>query len=259
MEKEKRPIIELIEKSFTDEELKQFLETSEIPYKIQFANKHFAKLNNEFTKYILNGSGIKALFSTLVNDNDNNLKFFNKKVIQQYENNKLNSNDLLGYMNNPTSEQLLLYILDNSKKNFQPFLSSFLNHQKWFIIYFEIIKISIEKNLFSRIFPEINSCCTLTAIPKLSSNLITKSLFGSVDNNLTNSNVELLNAYETFLNNIKKSLIENTHNNLYYYPEDVEYKLNIEPILNQNNQFRMLKDEIDEDCFSVYKFESNNN
>lgn len=69
----------------------------------------------------------------------------------------------------------------------------------------------------------------------------------------------MLNAYETFLNNIKKSLIENTHNNLYYYPEDVEYKLNIEPILNQNNQFRMLKDEIDEDCFSVYKFESNNN
>lgn len=255
--KEKRPIVELIEKSFTDEELKRFLETNEIPYKIQFANKYFSQLNNEFSIYLIKNKGLKALITTLINEENLSIKNFTNAIINQYNTNKITDENLKDFIDNKPSEQLLLYILDNKKQNWLPYLSSLNYNRNWLASYFELIILSIKKNIFDIVFPQESDCISITLLPKLSNKLL--SIVINNHDSLSIPQANIVDQYNLFLEKLKIEVKNDTYNDLFIYDNEQNFDLNIKPVLKSNNEYRKLKDSINEDDFNIYKFESNKN
>lgn len=246
---ENRPIIDLLEKCFTEEELNYFLKTGEIPYKIQFANKYFSELNDEFTRYLIDNKGTKALMTTILNEKYTNIAYLNDAIIKQYDENKISSTDLSEYMNNSISEQLLIYILDNKEVDFQLYFSTLKDYQDWLITYFDIIKLSIEKNVYNKIFSNEHEKIYYRAVPKPPKVLSYSFRFRKNNEKMRN---ELFTNYKELLNKVKKSLENNTYDKLDLYDYFEEYHLEIKPINNHDND-----SSLNEDSFSIYEYEAN--
>ena len=246
---ENRPIIDLLEKCFTEEELNYFLKTGEIPYKIQFANKYFLKLNNEFTKYLIDNKGTKALMTAILNEKYTNIAYLNDAIIKQYDEQKISSTDLSEYMNNSISEQLLIYILDNNEVDFQLYFSTLKEYQDWLVTYFDIIKLSIEKNVYNKIFSNEHQKIYYRAVPKPPKILSYNPRFKNNNEKMRN---ELSTNYKELLNKVKKSLENNTYDELDLYDFFEEYHLEIKPITNHDNDSLL-----NEDSFSLYQYEAN--
>ncbi|WP_419777789.1 hypothetical protein [Malaciobacter marinus] len=247
--REKRPIIKLIENCFTENELDYFLETGEIPYKIQFANKYFSELNDEFTKYLIDNKGTKALMTTILNEKYTNIAYLSDAIIKQYDENKISSTDLSEYMNNSISEQLLIYILDNKEVDFQLYFSTLKDYQDWLITYFDIIKLSIEKNVYNKIFSNEHEKIYHRAVPKPPKILFFNPRFKISNEKMRN---ELFTNYKELLNKVKKYLENNTYDELDLYDFFEEYHLEIKPITNHDNDSLL-----NEDSFSLYQYEAN--
>jgi hypothetical protein len=232
--KEKRPIVELIENSFTEQELELFLQTNEIPYKIQFANKYFAKLNNEFTTYIIEDKGIKALMSALLLEKNVTLNNLNSAIISQYEKKNINQIDLTMYFDNQPSEQLKLYIFENYNQDWKLYLNSVDQYgQGWIKIYFEIMQLSIEKNIYDKIFSNTNKNIDYSAMPNISGK------FTSIINPNNekykrkkfskNRDIKLFERYVDLISNIKNAIVSDTYDDLDAYNYFDEFSLDIEP------------------------------
>ncbi|RXJ68653.1 hypothetical protein CRV08_07480 [Halarcobacter ebronensis] len=251
-------LIDLLEESFTEEELLVYLETKEIPYKIKFANDFFSKLNNEFITYITKNQGSKALLTTIFNEtniNDNNL---NELVIKQYDNKLISNTDLSEFITNPLSKDLLLYILDNKETEWKPFFSSLNEESKWLIDYFEILQLSIEKNIYDLIFSNEYHKIYFRALPKPPERIISKPKFAR--QNRKKLIKPLIDSYYKALLDIKKAIVDNTYNNLYVYDYFEEYHLDIKPATHPHNSNPLtLKDlnTISEDTYSIYEYEAN--
>lgn len=253
--KENRPILELIEKSFTKNELELFLKTKEVPYKIKFANKFFSILNDDFINYMIKNLGLKALIITILNESNINENNLNELVIKQYDNKLISNTDLSQFINNPPSKDLLLYILNNKKEEWKPFLTSLDDENKWLINYFEILKLSIEKNIYNEIFSNEYQKIYTRALPKPPEKIISKPKFAK-----KRSIQPLIDGYDKILINIKKAIINNTYNELYVYDYFEEYHLEIKPVTHpHNSRLLTIKDinKINEDNYSIYEYESN--
>ncbi len=256
--KENRAVIELIEKSFSKNELEYFLETREIPYKIKFANEFFSKLNDEFISYVMNNQGSKALLTTIFNEiniNDNNL---NELVIKQYDNKLISNVDLSNFIKTPPSKDLLLYILDNKKEEWKPFFTSLEEENKWLIDYFKILQLSIEKNIYDLIFSNEYHKIYFRALPKPPERIISEPKFAR--QNRKKLIKPLIDSYYKALLDIKKAIVDNTYNNLYVYDYFEEYHLDIKPATHPHNSNPLtLKDlnTISEDTYSIYEYEAN--
>ncbi len=198
--------IELLKKCFSKEDLEFFLKTGEIPYKIQFANKYFLKLNDEFTEYILSNKGAKALMVTIINDTNLNVNYIYDSIIKQYDEKKINSTDLSAFIKNPISNELLLYILDNQKENWKPYLSSLEENNIWLFSYLEVLELSIKENCYEKIFHEY-----LGAVPN-----ITISFYNSIKNN-TKKDEEIKSILNNILLNVKMAIINHSIDELDTY------------------------------------------
>ncbi len=253
--KENRPVIELIEKSFSKNELETFLETKEIPYKIKFANEFFSKLNEEFISYIMNNQGIKALMTAIQNESNINEDNLNELVIKQYDNKLISNTDLSDFIKTPPSKDLLLYILDNKKEEWKPFFTSLEEENKWLIDYFKILQLSIEKNIYDLIFSNEYHKIYFRALPKVPNIIINKPKFGKKRSNQT-----LIEGYQEILTNVKQSIIDGTYHNLQVYDYFEEYRLDIEPSFFQGKPKTIkLIHQFDEDSFSLYEYEASQN
>lgn len=228
--KENRPVIELIEKSFSKNELETFLETKEIPYKIKFANEFFSKLNEEFISYIMNNQGIKALLTAIQNESNINEDNLNELVIKQYDNKLISNVDLSNFIKTPPSKDLLLYILDNKKEEWKPFFTSLNDENNWLIDYFTILKLSIEKNIYDLIFSNEHHKIHTRALPKAPNKIINKPKFSK-----KRTTQSLIDSYKEVLIHVKQSIIDNSYNNLQVYDYFEEYHLDIKPSNNDGN------------------------
>jgi hypothetical protein len=168
--------IKLIEESFSKEELSFYLNNQNVPYKIQFANKYFSELNDAFTNYLLQSPGLKALMFALLykkekhSFGENYFPTLNDVIFQKYEDKSINRYDLIDYFDNQPSEELLLYILENYRQDWKPYLASIENSKKWLVMYFEILELSIKKGCYDSIFKYVGNIDTkvynYSAIPK---------------------------------------------------------------------------------------------
>lgn len=221
--KDHKLLIDLIESCFTDEEIKQFLETNEIPYKIQFANKYFSQLNDEFTKYIMLNKGIKAILTALNYSENINITEFDTEIIKQYDKGKINRTDLTQYFQNIPSNQLKMYILDNHNKNWQFYYDSQINNcQSWIIDYFKIMLISIKKDIFDIFFSK-----TYVAIPRVDK--LYTTLYYSDNKKFRNS--ALCSKFNTLLLNIYDKIINNKYQELPLYLYLDQFNSEMYPLL----------------------------
>lgn len=227
--REKRPIIKLIENCFTENELDYFLETGEIPYKIQFANKYFSELNDAFTNYLLQSPGLKALMFALLykkekhSFGENYFPTLNDVIFQKYEDKSINRYDLIDYFDNQPSEELLLYILENYRQDWKPYLASIENSKKWLVMYFEILELSIKKGCYDSIFKYVGNIDTkvynYSAIPK-----------APISKNVYNKDNNIFKNYENILINVKEILINGKIESLEVFPNNVEFNQKMEPL-----------------------------
>jgi len=247
-------LVNLLEQCFSDNELKHFLETKEVPYKIQFANKYFLELNDEFTEYILSNKGAKALMVTIINDNHLNVNCIYDSIIKQYDEKKINSTDLSAFIKNPISNELLLYVLDNQKENWKPYLSSLEESNTWLFLYLEILELSIKENCYEKIFHEY-----LGAVPN-----ITISFYNSIKNN-TKKDEEIKSILNNILLNVKMAIINHSIDELDTYnrstgitkltkvEKDDSSNIKVKDVEKFINSLGL--DKFDEANFSLYAFE----
>jgi hypothetical protein len=226
--KENYPIIKFLN-SFSKSELEDLLETGTI-YKINFANEFFTKLNNEFITYIIKNEGSKALMTTIFNETNINESNLNELVIKQYDNRLISNTDLSEFIKDPLSKELLLYILDNKKEEWKPFLASLDDENNWLIDYFTILKLSIEKNIYDLIFSNENHRIYTRALPKVPTKIINKPKFSK-----KRTTQPLIDSYKEVLTNVKQSIIDDSYNSLQVYDYFEEYHLDIKPSNKNEN------------------------
>lgn len=235
--KENYPIIKFLN-SFSKSELEDLLETGTI-YKINFANEFFTKLNNEFIIYIINNQGSKALMTTIFNETNINENNLNELVIKQYDNRLISNTDLSEFIKDPLSKELLLYILDNKKEEWKPFFSSLEEESKWLMDYFEILQLSIEKNIYDLIFSNEHHKIYTRALPKAPDIIINKPKFSK-----KRTIQPLIDSYKEVLSHVKQSIVNNTYKNLQVYDYFEEYHVEIKPSKK------------DDDIPSLYEYEA---
>lgn len=234
-----RPIIKLLEISFTKNELENFLETMQKPYKIEFADKYFVGLYQEFSKYIVFNKGVKALFTAIQNEDviDN----IDEVILKQYKNSLLDNYDVIKYFDNKPNNELLLYIKENKKLNWNMYKDSIndSNHL-WLILYFEILQLSIEKNIYDEVFGQPNKetriqMCLVPSPPEF---------FGIYTNIY-----RIQEKYINILNDVKKAIIDNSYEYLPKYDvSNSPFMMNTKPLKDElenaiNDKLYMDKDE----------------
>jgi len=221
--------IKLIEESFSKEELSFYLNNQNVPYKIQFANKYFSELNDAFTNYLLQSPGLKALMFALLykkekhSFGENYFPTLNDVIFQKYEDKSINRYDLIDYFDNQPSEELLLYILENYRQDWKPYLASIENSKKWLVMYFEILELSIKKGCYDSIFKYVGNIDTkvynYSAIPK-----------APISKNVYNKDNNIFKNYENILINVKELLIDGKVESLEVFPNNVEFNQKMEPL-----------------------------
>lgn len=199
-----RPIISLLEQCFTDIELTNFLKNFKKPYKIIYADRHFLRLFNTLIRYMISSKGSKALFSAIFNNEIHPTRSIDEYVLKEYNNNKIDDDDVINYFNNKPNDDLLLYIYENIENDWYMLIENISN--RWMLIYFEIFKLSIEKNIFDEIFGDPNKNIDECVVP------IKPKLFACYDN------WELIEEkYFNLLLEIKESIIDGTYKELPKY------------------------------------------
>ncbi len=243
-----RPIIKLLEVSFTKNELENFLETGEKPYKIEFADKYFVGLYEEFARYIVFNKGAKALFAAI--DKGASNKNIEKIILQEYKESNLDDFDVVSYFNNKPSKELLLYVFENKKTNWDIFKNS-VNEggHGWLVLYVEILLIATKKNMYDKVFGQPNKenkveKCLVPPAPDFfgvytNMNRILKKyeqILTSVKNAIVNEQYELLPKYDVFLSPfdmstepIKTELEKALDDELYMGEEELPSNLELEP------------------------------
>jgi len=224
--KENRPIIKLLEMCFTKNELASFLKTGKKPYKIEFADKYFIGLYRDFSNYIVYNKGVKALFTAIQKNNfDDDIKDDNidQAILNLYKNSMLNSFDVKAYFNKKPNYELFLYIKENKKFNWDIYRDSIRNSEhSWLMLYFEIIILSIEKNIYDIVFgqpnknPSIERC--LVPFPP--------DFFG------TYANVyKIQEKYINILSSVKNAILSDTYKLLpEYHSLESSFDMNTEPL-----------------------------
>lgn len=205
--KEDRKIFLLLEKCFSNSDLENFLETMQKPYKIEFADKYFIGLYQEFSKYIVFNKGVKALFTAI--QNEDAIDNIDEVILKQYKNSLLDNYDVIKYFDNKPNNEILLYIKENKKLNWNMYKDSIndSNHL-WLILYFEILQLSIEKNIYDEVFGQQNKekriqVCLVPSPPE----------FFGVYTNI----YRIQEKYINILNDVKKAIIDNNYEYLPKY------------------------------------------
>lgn len=214
-----RPIILLLELCFSENELNTFLINNEKPYKISYADDYFFSLYHSLMHYIVSNDGSKALFTTLFNNKDVNIYNLENQILNEFTEKNLDNYDIIEYFNKKPDKKLLLYIFYNIDNNWLILEESLIKY-KWLKIYFEIFKLSIEKNIYDEIFGQPNKDIDVCIVPR------PPFLFASYHNS------DLIeDKYLYILLEIKESMIDGTYKNLpKYSPYDSEFNLHTKTI-----------------------------
>lgn len=204
---------------FSENELNTFLINNEKPYKISYADNYFSSLYRSLMHYIVSNEGSKALFTTLFNNKDVNIYNIENLILNEFTEKNLDNYDIIEYFNKKPDKKLLLYIFYNIDNKWLILEESLIEY-KWLIIYFEIFKLSIEKNIYDEIFGQPNKDIDKCVVPR------PPFLFASYHNN------DLIeDKYLYILLEIKKSIIDGTYKNLpKYSPYDSEFNLHTKTI-----------------------------
>lgn len=202
--KQNRPILKLLEMSFSKDELERFLETGEKPTKIEFADHYFYGLYDVFSHYIVENDGSKALFSAILKNGTNDI---DNTILELHKNDILDSNDVISYFNQKPDKQLTLYIKENYKANWSSFkLSVSERGHEWLMLYFEIFLLSIEKNIYDMVFGRQDKKIYECLVP------YPPSFFGVYTNMY-----RIQEKYINILNAVKKAIIDNNYEYLPKY------------------------------------------
>lgn len=214
-----RPIILLLELCFTENELNTFLLKNEKPYKISYADRYFSSLYHDLMHYIVSKNGAKALFTALFNNKNINNSNIENIILKEFGNSHLDDYDIIQYFNNKPKIELLLYIFYNIDNNWL-MLKESLAEYKWLISYFEIFKLSIEKNIYDEVFGQPNKNIDECIVP------IPPDLFSSYFNHTL-----IEDRYLHILLEIKESIIDGTYRELpKYSPFENDFNLNTRTI-----------------------------
>ncbi len=165
----KNKSINLVEKSFTEEELEQYLKTGEIPIKIKWANNKFNNLYESFTRYIVNSEGSKALLSAMYNNE--NMNNIDDLIVQEYNNKTIDQHDMISYFNDKPLSDLWMYIQENNNNNWMYYKNATIDKgYEWCSIYLDIVLLSIKKGIYDMVFSnrnKNNDYCIVPFPPKL--------------------------------------------------------------------------------------------
>ncbi len=210
--KEKRPIVELIEKSFSEKELQLFLETGNIPHKIEWANRNIQSLYDSFSRYLVFNEGVKALLSAIKNNNLN-INEIDSYIVKEFQCGNIDEYDMIQYFNNKPSQDILMYLFENKNSNWTLYKETVMqNNNLWLAVYLDIVLISIEKGIYDVTFSNTNKNNDYGIVPpppKLFTyytnyqkieekyyNLLTQ-IYSSIQKN-TYKSLELYYFYDTF-------------------------------------------------------------
>ncbi|PHO13318.1 hypothetical protein CPG38_03740 [Malaciobacter marinus] len=208
-----RPIISLLELCFNERELESFLKNLRKPYKIAYADRNYLRLSNNLIEFIVFSKATKAFFSILFNNKMHPNKNIDENVLNEYQSKRIDNYDLINYFNNKPNTDLLLYVYENMENDWLLFRESI--ETKWILEYFEILKLSIEKNIFDEIFGDPNKDIEECIVP------IPPQLFASYENNIL-----IEEKYLYILLEIKESIIDGTFQELpKYSPYDQAFNL----------------------------------
>lgn len=205
--KEDRKIFLLLEKCFSNSDLENFLETMQKPYKIEFADKYFIGLYQEFSKYIVFNKGVKALFTVI--QNEDAIDNIDEVILKQYKNSLLDNYDVIKYFDNKPNNELLLYIKENQKVTWSIYKQSVVERgHSWLVLYIEILFLAVEKNIYDEVFGQPNKekriqVCLVPSPPE----------FFGVYTNI----YRIQEKYINILNDVKKAIIDNNYEYLPKY------------------------------------------
>lgn len=221
--KEDRKIFLLLEQCFSNSDLESFLATEQKPYKIEFADKYFVGLYEELSKFIVFNKGVKALFSAFYNNNNIISTNIEEDILKQYKESNLDNFDVVSYFNNKPSKELLLYIKENQKVNWDIYKNSVSERgHGWLVLYIEILLIAIEKNIYDKVFgqPNKENIIEECLVPP------TPSFFGIYTNMY-----RIQEKYIQILSEVKEAIINNNYDSLPKYDAFVStFDMNTEPL-----------------------------
>lgn len=166
--KEQRPIINLLDKYFTKEDLVEFLETGKIEKleNIYFIENFYQEQFFQFFQIILHGSEKRDAFMCMVElfSNDiENFKNFETYLIKLNKNSKISDTELINYIKEPPiSNELFIYIKSNILNNWTTFKKQLKVSSEeietddyWILDFIELMTIINSKNLFNEIFFDV--------------------------------------------------------------------------------------------------------
>lgn len=218
--KEKRPIVKLIEKTFSEKELIQFINTGEIPSKIEWANHEFSELYTNFVRYLILNDGSKALMTAVCNND--NLNNIDNLVMKEYDKGSINQYDLINFFNNKPSFGLLKYIEENKRNNWSYFKEEANNNDisYWSSVYLDILLLAIKKDIHDVVFTNYNRGTEYGIVPPAPLLFTCYDNYEEIDKKYYNLLIEIRNSIE---NDAYKDL------DLYFYYNN--FDLNTKPEL----------------------------
>ena len=132
--KEQRPIINLLEKYFSKQELEEFLSTGKITKleKNELANKLFSNIDYEFVEnFLLEGyPKLKPFYYLFLDSNNDYLslhKLNDRKIFKLFKEEKLDYYDVEKYLSTNVESPMLTYIDYNIKNNWEIFYRAEVN------------------------------------------------------------------------------------------------------------------------------------
>lgn len=228
--KQNRPILKLLEMSFSKDELEKFLETKEKPTKIEFADHYFYGLYDAFSHYIVENDGSKALFSAILKNSTHDI---DNTILELHKNDILDSNDVISFFHQKPDKQLMLYIEENHKTNWSSFKLSVSEHgHEWLILYFEIFLLSIGKNIYDIVFGRQEKKIYECLVP------YPPNFFGVYANMY-----RIQEKYISILNDVKQAIIEDNYNYLPKYDVcDGSFNMGTKPLDLSNKSYPLGKE-----------------
>ena len=200
--KQQRPIFTFLENCFTKDELETYLVTSNIPGKIEFANRAYVGMDSKLAYFITKPVKHKVylilLFTYGILDNacENAIELFEKRLISRQE-----LSDFMQHYQQNLSFELSLYIKENLNQNWKVFERDIIRGgiNDWLPLYLEIIQLAIKHDCFDKTFGNGHNSQEQIYIPNHPQLF---ALYQGWD--------EIDARYKAVLSNVKKTFLNNT-------------------------------------------------